>query len=184
MKKIITRLALLWVLLAAVSCENDMEAVMNLDKKAAAVEEGKKINSLYSQDGHVKANLTAPTMLRHLAVPIYVEFNNGLKVLFYSDTLSVESTLTARYGKYYENDANIFLKDHVVVVNKKGERLDCEELNWDSKKQQFISNTRVRISTATDTLYGTGLISNQDFTNYTIMHPTGPFVVQDTTMLN
>jgi LPS export ABC transporter protein LptC len=184
MKKIITRFALLLVLIAAVSCENDMEAVMNLDKKAAVVEEGKNIESLYSQVGHVKAKLTAPTMLRHLAAPIYVEFDHGLKVLFYNDTLAVESTLTARYGKYFENDANVFLKDHVVVVNKKGERLDCEELNWDSKKQQFTSNSNVRISTETDTLYGTGLISNQDFTNYTILHPTGPFVIQDTTMLN
>ncbi|WP_343689813.1 LPS export ABC transporter periplasmic protein LptC [Chitinophaga sp.] len=184
MKKIITRLAFLWVLIAATSCENDMQAVMNLDKKATAVEEGKQINSLYSQHGHVKANLTAPTMIRHLAVPVYVEFNNGLKVLFYSDSLTVESTLTARYGKYFETDGNIFLKDHVVVVNKKGERLDCEQLDWDSRTAQFISKTPVRISTETDTLYGTGLISNQDFTDYTILHPTGPFVVQDTTMLN
>lgn len=184
MKKIITRFAFLFVLVAAVSCENDMEAIMNLDKKAAAVEEGKDITTLYSQVGHVKAKLTAPTMLRHLQVPIYVEFDHGLKVLFFNDTLHVESTLTARYGKYYENDANFFLKDHVVVINKKGERLDCEELNWDSKKQQFYSNTAVRISTPTDTLYGTGLISNQDFSDYTILHPSGPFVIQDTTMLN
>jgi LPS export ABC transporter protein LptC len=160
-----------------------MQTVMNMDTKAAGVEEGKTIESVYSQLGKVKAKLTAPTMLRHLDAPVYVEFNNGLKVLFYNDTLQIESTLTARYGKYFENEANIFLRDHVVVINKKGERLDCQELNWDSKKEIFYSNTAVRISTPTDTLYGTGLESNQDFSNYTILHPSGPFVVQDTTML-
>jgi len=182
MNKIIAHIALCFLLLAMVSCENDINAVMNLDKKVTAVEEGKDIESMYSQQGRVKAKLTAPTMLRHLKPPVYVEFDHGLKVLFFNDTLDIESTLTARYGKYFENESNIFLRDHVVVINKKGERLDCEELNWDSKKQKFISNTPVRISTVTDTLYGTGLESNQDFSDYTILHPSGPFVIQDSTM--
>ncbi|SFD30423.1 LPS export ABC transporter protein LptC [Chitinophaga sp. CF118] len=158
-----------------------MEAILKMDKQAAAVEEGKDIESIYSQLGKVKAKLTAPLMLRHMQPPVYVEFNKGLKVLFFNDTLQVESTLTARYGKYFENDANIYLRDHVVVINKKGERLDCEELNWDSKKEIFYSNKAVRISTVTDTLYGTGLESNQDFSNYTILHPSGPFIIRDST---
>lgn len=182
MNKIIAHIALCLFLLTIVSCENDINAIMNLDKKVTAVEEGKDIESMYSQLGKVKAKLTAPTMLRHLKPPVYVEFDHGLKVLFYNDTLDVESTLTARYGKYFENDNNIFLRDHVVVINKKGERLDCEELNWDSKKQKFISDKPVRISTVTDTLYGTGMESNQDFSDYTILHPSGPFVIQDSTM--
>lgn len=183
MNKIMARIAFVFFFLVLVACENDMEAIMNLDKKTAAVEEGKDIESMYSQLGKVKAKLTAPSMLRHLQAPVYVEFNKGLKVLFFNDTLDVESTLTARYGKYFENDANIYLRDHVVVINKKGERLDCEELNWDSKKEIFYSNKPVRISTATDTLYGTGLESNQDFSNYTILHPSGPFTLEDSTTL-
>jgi LPS export ABC transporter protein LptC len=182
MKKIVAHIALFFSLVTIVACENDINAIMNLDKKVTAVEEGKDIESMYSQTGRVKAKLTAPLMLRHLKPPVYVEFSKGLKVLFYNDSLGIESTLTARYGKYFENDANIFLKDHVVVINKKGERLDCEELNWDSKLQKFLSGKPVRISTPTDTLYGTGLESNQDFSDYTILHPSGPFIIQDSTM--
>lgn len=183
MNRIIARIAFVFSLLAMISCENDINAIMNLDKSTTAVEEGKDIESMYSQTGRVKAKLTAPLMLRHLKPPVYVEFSKGLKVLFYNDSLGVESTLTARYGKYFENDANIFLRDHVVVINKKGERLDCEELNWDAKLQKFLSNKPVRISTPTDTLYGTGLESNQDFSDYTILHPSGPFIIQDSTMM-
>jgi LPS export ABC transporter protein LptC len=182
MNNIIARIALVFSLLAMVSCENDINTIMNMDKQTTVVEEGKDIVSMYSQTGRVKAQLTAPTMIRHLKPPVYVEFNTGLKVLFFNDSLGIESTLTARYGKYFETDANVFLRDHVVVVNKKGERLDCEELNWDSKLQKFLSNKAVRISTATDTLYGTGLESNQDFSDYTILHPSGPFVIQDSTV--
>jgi LPS export ABC transporter protein LptC len=183
MNKLMTRLAFVFFLLVLASCENDMEAILKLDKQTAAVEEGKEIESIYSQVGKVKAKLTAPIMLRHMQSPTYVEFIKGLKVLFYNDTLDVESTLTARYGKYFDGDANIFLKDHVVVINKKGERLDCEELNWDSKLQKFLSGKPVRISTPTDTLYGTGLESNQDFSDYTILHPSGPFIIKDSTMM-
>lgn len=191
MSKIIARLVFIFSLLTVISCENDMEAIMKLDKKTAGVEEGKDIETIYSQSGRVKAKLTAPVMLRYMQMPSYVEFTKGLKVLFYNDTakieandtLQIESTLTARYGKYFENDANVYLRDHVVVINKKGDRLDCEELNWDSKKEIFYSNKAVRISTPTDTLYGTGLESNQDFSNYTILHPSGPFILKDSAML-
>jgi LPS export ABC transporter protein LptC len=189
MNKLIARIAFVFFCITLAACENDMEAIMNMDKKTAAVEEGKDIESIYSQTGRVKAKLTAPLMYRHLQPPVYVEFSKGLKVLFYNDSLpagdsmAVESTLTARYGKYFENDANIFLRDHVVVINKKGERLDCDELNWDSKKQIFYSNKPVRISTETDTLYGKGLESNQDFSDYTILNPSGPFILRDSTSM-
>lgn len=182
MNKIIARLAFAFSVFALVSCENDMEAILKMDKQTAAVEEGKDIESIYSQVGRVKAKLTAPLMLRHMQTPVYVEFNKGLKALFYNDSLGVESTLTARYGKYFENDETIYLRDHVVVINKDGQRLDCEELNWDPKLKQFISKKPVRISTATDTLYGNGLISNQDFSDYTILDPTGPFVIKDSSI--
>lgn len=169
-------------LFSLAACENDMQSIMQLDKGAAAVEEGVKIESFYSQYGRVRAKLTAPTMTRYLERPAYVEFNNGLKVLSYNDSLQVESTVTAKYGKYFENDDNVLLRDSVVVVNKEGKRLDCYELHWDSKKGRFFSDKDVRISTPTDTIYGTGLESNQDFSDYNIINPRGQVTVQDSTL--
>jgi len=176
----LTLLAVFLVFFAA--CENDMQSIMRLDKGAAAIEEGTKIESYYSQYGRVRAKLTAPTMKRYLQRPAYVEFNNGLKVLSYNDSLQVESTVTAKYGKYFENDDNVLLRDSVVVVNKEGKRLDCSELHWDSRKGKFFSDKNVRISTPTDTIYGTGLESNQDFSDYNIINPRGQVMVQDSTM--
>jgi len=69
-----------------------------------------------------------------------------------------------------------------VVINKEGKRLDCNELNWDSKKGKFLSKKAVRISTPTDTIYGTGLESNQDFSDYNIINPRGQVTVQDSTL--
>jgi len=179
----VRKMALMAIFLFSLAaCENDMQSIMRLDQGAAAVEEGIKIESLYSQGGRVRAKLTAPTMKRYMERPAYVEFNNGLKVLSYNDSLQVESTVTAKYGKYFENDDNVFLRDSVVVINKEGKRLDCNELNWDSKKGKFLSKKAVRISTPTDTIYGTGLESNQDFSDYNIINPRGQVTVQDSTL--
>jgi LPS export ABC transporter protein LptC len=170
---------------AICSCENDMQAIMQLDQKKAAVEEGIDIETIFSQQGKVRSKLMAPKMDRHLSTPPYVEFNDGLRVLIYNDTLGIESTVTAKYGKYMENEGNVFLKDSVVVINKQGKRLDCNELNWDAKKEIFYTYKPVKISTPTDTIRGAaGMESNQDFSDYKILSVSGPVTMEDSTTTN
>lgn len=179
LKKVTPYIFLMTAGLAA--CENDMQAIMQLDAKKAAVEEGVDIETIFSQHGRVKAKLMAPVMDRHLEKPPFIEFNKGLRVIFYNDSLTVESNMRARYGKYFEEEGNVILKDSVVVINKENKRLDCNELHWDAKRELFHTNKPVRISTATDTIWGTGLESNQDFSNYKILHVSGPITLQDST---
>lgn len=167
---------------ALCSCENDMQAIMDLDQKKSAIEEGLDIETIFSQQGKVRSKLMAPKMDRHLTTPPFVEFTKGLRVLIYNDTLGVESTVTARYGKYWENEGNVLLKDSVVVINKQGKRLDCSELNWDSKKEIFYTYKPVKISTPTDTIRGAaGMESNQDFSDYKILNVSGPVTMEDST---
>lgn len=75
------------IALAVSSCENDIDAVMELDSKKAATENGQDIVIIFSQGGKVNAKLTGPTMERGLDKPTYVAFNNGLKVFMYNDSL-------------------------------------------------------------------------------------------------
>ncbi|WP_177192044.1 LPS export ABC transporter periplasmic protein LptC [Chitinophaga arvensicola] len=158
---------------------------MELDSKKAATENGQDIVIIFSQGGKVNAKLTGPTMERGLDKPTYVAFNNGLKLLMYNDTLGLESTLTAKKGKFLEDDGDVFLSDSVVVINKKGERLDTKELNWDPKRKLFYSTKEVFIKTPTDSLHGWGLEANQDFSEKKILKVSGPITVQDsTTTLN
>ncbi len=167
----------------ATGCENDLKTIMELDQKNAGVEKAAGITIIYSQKAKVTAKLRADTMERHLESPTFMEFTHGLHVDIYNDTLAVESTVDAKHGKYMDNTSDVFLWDNVVVKNKKGERLDTKELHWDAKKERFISNAHVQISTPTDTIRGTGLESNQDFTDYKILNPEGPFTVKDSAMV-
>jgi LPS export ABC transporter protein LptC len=101
-------------------------------------------------------------------------------VEFFDDTLNVESTMNARYARYYEEQGNILVRDSIVVVNKKGERLNTEELVWNEKLRRFYTEKFVRITTPTQTMYGDGLEANEDFSWYQIKNPKGVVKVDKT----
>ena len=150
------------------SCENDMREVQNLSKKSIGVEEGKEIESYLSQEGKVKAKLTAPLMLRYQNDTPKVEFPKTLRVDFYNDSTKVESKLFAKYGRYLENENKVFLRDSVIVFNMTGDTLICKELYWDQLKAKFYTDKNVIIRKPDQKVYGTGLDADQDFKNITI----------------
>src|SRR5579875_2391660 len=95
-------------------CENDEKALKEWNEKKVMVEEAQDITTLYSVHGKIKARLTAPLMLRYNTDTIYTEFPKSLHVNFYNDSTKVESQLHALYGKYYESQNKVFLRDSVI----------------------------------------------------------------------
>src|SRR3954467_14386993 len=93
------------------SCENDIQQVRDLNKKSIGIEEGRQIESFLSQGGKVKAKLMAPVMLRYQLDTPKVEFPNSLHVDFYDSTTKIESKLSAKFGRYLENENKVFLRD-------------------------------------------------------------------------
>lgn len=150
------------------SCENDIHEVENLNKKSLGIEEIKDIESYLSQAGKVKAKLMAPLMLRYQSDTPKVEFPKSLHVDFFNDSTKVESKLSAKYGRYLENENKVFLRDSVVVFNMTGDTLFCQELYWDQNKAIFYTDKNVIIHKPDQKVYGTGLIADQDFKNITI----------------
>jgi hypothetical protein len=69
-------------------------------------------------------------------------------------------------------------RNDVVVINKKGEKLNTEELIWDEQREQIYSNAFVKITTDDEIIMGNGLESNQTFTDYTVKHITGSIKVK------
>lgn len=156
---------------------------MALDKSAVGVEEGDDIRVIISQSGHVKAELTGPYMERHLQHPAYVEFSKGMKVKFYDDSLNHTSTLTAFYGKYFENSGDMFLRDSVVLINvKTNERMDCHRLKYDAQTQRFSSDTAVRYLRNGRPMYGTAFTSNSEFSDPMFLKGHGEFDTPDNLM--
>lgn len=157
------------------ACENDMEDIKALTVKRTSVEEGIEIKSYLSQQGKVKAKLTAPLMKRYQTDTPYVEFPKTLHVDFYNDTLKIESQLDARYGKYKENEHKVFLKDSVVFYNIDGDTLYCRELWWDQQTEKFYTDKPVRMVRKDNTvIYGLfGLIASQNINDVVFLRSSG-----------
>jgi LPS export ABC transporter protein LptC len=152
------------------ACENDLHEVQALSVKKIGVNEATNIVSYLSLGGVMKAKLTAPLMLTTEADTPKIEFPKTLHVDFYDDSTKIESQLFAKYGRYLENQDKVYLRDSVVVFNKKGDTLRTNELYWDRNLQTFYTDKEVFIHEHSPEQYihGFGLNAKQDFSDYTI----------------
>lgn len=162
------------------ACKNDPKEIDALTSRRR-LDEDRAVNvtMIYSEKGKVKARLKAAEFVRREAAkPPYTDFNNGIQVEFYNDSLQLTSTLTARYARYYEQQGNVLVRDNIVIVNSKGEKLKTEELVWNQQSEKFYTEKEVTLILPTQTLWGTGMQANQDFTWYRITKPKGRFDVE------
>lgn len=166
------------------SCENDIRDVQNLNKKMVSIEEGKQIESYLSEGGKVKAKLIAPLMLRYQD-SAKVEFPKSLHVDFYNDSAKIDSKLSAKFGRYMENENKVFLRDSVVVFNMKGDTLFCKELYWDQRKSEFYSDKNVILHQPNQKVYGKGMRADQNFKWFTIYQPYNSYLnIPDSSFLS
>ncbi len=171
----IIAVSFLFILLLTTSCKNDLKKIhQTIDKSMLNTERADSVTILYSKEGVTKAQLFAQTF-NHVqdAKPPYIEMKTGLRVLFYNDSMQLQSTLLAKYGRYFEQSGNVLVRDSVVVYNLKKEQLNTEELIWNEKLQKFYTEKFVKITTPTQIIYGNGLESNQNFSDYTILKVKG-----------
>ncbi len=175
-----SRIWLICIALIITSCRNEMEDIHALVTKTVMQEDvAHDVTILYSEDGQVKARLYSIEFIRNeMSRPPYTDMKKGLKVEFFNDSMLIESTLTARYARYYEQQGNVLIRDSVVVINKKGDMLKTEELIWNQDIQKFYTEKPVAITTATQTMWGDGLEANQDFSWYQIRNLRGVMMVE------
>jgi LPS export ABC transporter protein LptC len=171
-------------------CENDVNDVKELSRRAPGIEEGKNIESYISQSGRITAKLTAPLLLRYQGDSMRkAEFPNTLHVDFFDSTMKVESQLFAKYGRYLQNESKVFLRDSVIIFNTKGDTLYSNELFWDQSLGQFYTNTPVVLVQnypyKQKGRYANGFRSNQDLTDITFFNiQPGSFAILPDSTLN
>jgi len=192
------------VLLLAVAffagCGKKPKEVAVSNKVVFIPEEATNVESFMSEGDNVggklsakvKGKLTAPYMLRYQRSDTpYTEFPRSLHVDFYKVDSNakanavpiVESQMDALYGKYFQNQERIFLRDSVVVKNiLKGDTVRCRELWWDQHTEKFYTDKPVRIYQKDKILYGTGMEADQNFRWYTITKLTGTVLTKENGM--
>ena len=70
-------------------------------------------------------------------------------------------------------------RDSVVLKDKEGKMLNTELLNWDNKTSKIYTDKFVKITTASEILYGDGLEAEQDFSRYEIQNIKGRIKIDE-----
>jgi len=157
-------------------CENDQKLIDALTTDKVLVEEAKNVEAYLSQESFVKARLRSPLMLRYenLKDTTYSEFPNTLHVDFFDSTAKIQSWLDAKYGKYFESQNKVYLRDSVVAININGDTLKTPELWWDQQKEKFYTDKYAELHTKDkQILGGKGLEATQDFRDIVFKETTG-----------
>ncbi len=160
--------------------QNDENTLRDWSRKKIMVDTVKTVESYLSQEGHVKAKLTAPLMLRYETDTIYEAFPKTMHIDFYNDSLQIETRLDSKHGKYFESLNKAYLWDSVVVINIDGDTLKSNDLWWDQNKKLFYTDNYAEYRTKDKQIFpGKGLEATQDFTSIIFKQPIGTVQVSD-----
>lgn len=167
--------AFLFLITFLISCGNSEKELNEYNSKSLGVEEIINADINYTLGGKAKAKLLSPLMLRVQDASPYVEFPKKLHVDFFNETGTVDSRLDALYGKYFEQESRVFLRDSVKVINVLGDTLYCDELWWDRSRKgnEFYTDKPVRIRRKLQIIDGIGMDASQDFKAWHIINPVG-----------
>lgn len=109
----------------------------------------------------------------------YSTISEGFILTFFDNNESFDGRLTAKNGYIKGDNSLMIARDSVVFKNREDETLYTEELTWYQDSAMVITEKFVTIERKDAVIYGKGLVSNQNFTNYTITEPTGTITIDE-----
>ena len=170
------------IIILSGGCDSKIERVKLLSQEEVNFPDQSMTDAeiLHSVKGRVEVKVTAPQIDRYTSVEEpHTIFPQGLTVLFYDSTMTVESKISANYAIYHEPDELWEAKNDVVAINNQGDTLNTEYLVWRQDKGIIYTDRYVRITTTEGIIHGKGFEANQDFTDYEIKETTGTIEVED-----
>ena len=164
---LITSIIVLTVIV--LSCENKIGIIPKSDLLTLPSQTGKGIVTIYTDSGKVKLILTSPYMERFEKKELpYTEFKYGLKVDLFDPKKGAAGSVTSKYAKF-TNSTNIWeLRDCVVVINEKHDKLETEQLFWNQTTDLIYTDRFVKITSADEEIQGIGFESDTHLQNQRI----------------
>jgi LPS export ABC transporter protein LptC len=120
----------------------------------------------------LQGELTAPRVDQYISRNVFV-MPLGFSMVTWDSLGNENVTIVADSGSIAEKQRDIRAVGNVVVTSQDGLRLETDILQWDNRRQRIFTEDSVRFTTATDTLFGIGFVSNRNLTNWEIGTPTG-----------
>ena len=111
--------------------------------------------------------------------PKYMSFKRGVEVRLFNKQGTINTTLRADTAQHMVEEQRWNIGGQVVVINKKGERLETQQLFWDEKAGTLRSEKRVQITTDGQLITGTGFEADKEFASYRIFNVQGEITIDD-----
>lgn len=163
------------------ACNNDMETINSVSgADNLPGETATDIEFIYSDSGKILIKLASTKLIRYQNEDPYLEFPEGLEIIFYDSAMVVKTVLTAKYGINWENQKKMEVKDDVVIHDyQKNETLNTEHIVWDQRKKKIYSEVFVKRTTPDGVIYGEGFDSDESLKNYVLRKPRGVFSIDE-----
>jgi LPS export ABC transporter protein LptC len=177
------RIIALMILVSISACKNDLEQVKAItDNKLEPVQTSKNAVYMFSEKGEKQSRLEA-NLLQQFdpeGDEDYMLASNGFRLVFFDSLEREDAHVTAQFGKFEEKKRRFTAWDSVVLINELGEKLETEEIVYLVDSARITSDKQVKITMEGGTvLRGKGLESNDNFTQYRILQPSGEILLDD-----
>ena len=158
------------------SCSNDPELVKEfIELDALPIEKIEAAEMLHTENGLLKVKIIATTIKRFEDVSPQLVFSNGIEVIFYNDSGSVKSVLTAKNAGIDEINNIMTASENVILASSNGKKMETQALIWDENKNKIYTDKKVVITTGKEVVEGIGFESNTDFSVYSVAQIHGTF---------
>jgi LPS export ABC transporter protein LptC len=163
------------------SCKNEISEIRALtDVTNMPVQTSYNAEYSFTEKGKLKNKLIATQIDQYEGNSDYIEASNGFTMIFFDSLQQEEARLTAMRGIYNSTEKKLIAREKVELYNKKGERLETEELIFLQDSAKIFTDKYLTISLANGSvLHGKGLVSNDSFTKYRILKPSGELYLDD-----
>jgi LPS export ABC transporter protein LptC len=143
------------------------------------------IDLYQSQNGKKTLRIIAQTvnMFSFREAPT-TEFPDGIMIEFFDESGTVSSYLSANSAIYYEKENRWEAFGNIEAQNVEGAIFNTEYIEWNEKEELIKSDKAVKITDKDGIFFGRGFRSKQDFTDWTILHPTGDFLFDQNEILS
>jgi LPS export ABC transporter protein LptC len=179
-----TASVLIWALAVVVfeGCiENSNEELQEVETEINRPSlSAKNYHTIVTDSGFYKYDFETPELEQYENVEDpYIFFPQGLTFKMYGQKGTVVTSSVKCNNAYYYKERNLWeLNNDVEAITEKGERLNCEQLFWNTKEHVIYSDKFVKITTQNQVITGVGFESDEKLSKYEIKRPGGEIAVK------
>ena len=165
-----------------VSCVNDMELVRKfIDVETEPDMVAVSVEVHYTDSARLQMRMITPLVKQFNTVAEQRdEYPEGLHVWFYEKNGELKGEVSANWAKYDKILELWEAQSDVVLINAQGQRLETEQLFWDTQKATVYTDKYTKI-TGPDGTVATGntFTAKQDFSEWRLSRGRATIIMKD-----